>query len=217
MNRRTAGLLLLYGLIFVACSGDYDKAATDTPEAELGQRPSPSAAAEAGQEGGPPRSGSGSPGDPDPETGAGAAGEPSVASPPLQSSAPSTPSDPPAYGGFSPVEGAPPASRSETPDRSGALLIRLSRGIALPQTGPTGTMMGFHVEYRFERAVPGSSEPYVLVIQRASGDPYRQPVRLASEGSLDGFVPQWRPEQGPFQAHIEDQSGRRLSRSLPLR
>jgi len=78
-------------------------------------------------------------------------------------------------------------------------------------------MMGFHLEYRFERGSPAEQGPCVLVIERARGVPFRQEVQLRDEGSLQGFVPGWRPEEGPFSAHFEDRQGNRLSPSLPLR
>jgi hypothetical protein len=114
----------------------------------------------------------------------------------------------------------PPASHVEGARTSRSAVsrsIRLSSGVALAQTGPTGTMMGFHVDYRFVQGRPDPSGQYVLVIERARGEPMRQPVRLQAQGSLEGFVLQWRPEHGPFQARIEDAQGTRLSKDLPLR
>jgi hypothetical protein len=78
-------------------------------------------------------------------------------------------------------------------------------------------MMGFHVDYRFEQGRPDPSGQYVWVVERARGEPMRQPVRLQAEGSLEGFALQWRPDDGPFQARIEDGEGNPLSQALSLR
>jgi len=94
--------------------------------------------------------------------------------------------------------------------------IQLSTGVALAQTGPEGTMMGFSAIYQFVHGQPHPSIPYVWVIQRAQGTPARIPVRLNAEGNLLTYRP-WRPEEGPFQAHFEDQSGTRLSDPIDLR
>lgn len=98
--------------------------------------------------------------------------------------------------------------------------IGLSAGVALPQTGPTGTMMSFSVDYRFIRGEPHSSPRYIWVIERANGEPLGHIARLATKGTLQTFILQWRPEQGPFRTHIEEMSAdgstRRVSRSVPL-
>jgi hypothetical protein len=56
-----------------------------------------------------------------------------------------------------------------------------------------------------------------LVIEPAKGPPARIKVLLSSKGTLQGFAVGWRPEHGPFEGHLEDTSGNRLSDSLPLR
>ena len=95
--------------------------------------------------------------------------------------------------------------------------IRLSAGVALPQSLPMGTVMSFSVDYQFTQGQPNPSWQYVWVIEPARGEPVRQDVRLTDQGTLPAFVQQLRPEHGPFQTHIEDSSGNRLSRSVPLR
>lgn len=94
--------------------------------------------------------------------------------------------------------------------------IRLSVGVALPQTGPKGILMSFSVDYEFTEGEPSSSA-YVWVIERAHGSPTRQPVKLSRQGNLPILINGWRPEDGPFQTHIEDRSGNRLSVSIELR
>lgn len=93
--------------------------------------------------------------------------------------------------------------------------IRLSAGVALPQTGPDGTLMSFSVDYRLVQGDPAPE--YVWVIERAKGVPARQKVKLGRQGNLPILLPGWRPEEGPFHTHIEDGAGKRLSESLPLR
>ena len=95
--------------------------------------------------------------------------------------------------------------------------IRLSAGVALAQTLPTGTAMGFSVDYEFTEGRPNPSSPYFLVIEPAKGPPARIKVLLNSKGTLQGFAVGWRPEHGPFEGHLEDASGNWLSPSISLR
>jgi len=95
--------------------------------------------------------------------------------------------------------------------------IRLSAGVALAQTLPAGTAMGFSVDYEFTEGQPNPTSQYVWVIEPGKGPPVKFMVRLSSKDNLLTFVPKWRPENGPFQTHLEDARGNRLSDSLPLR
>jgi len=95
--------------------------------------------------------------------------------------------------------------------------IRLSGGVALAQTLPTGTAMGFSVDYQFAQGGPNSSSRYLWVVEPSKGPPAKMDVRLQERGTLQTFVLQLRPEHGPFKSHIEDGNGSRLSRSIPLR
>lgn len=112
---------------------------------------------------------------------------------------------------------SPPAP-SATPQSSASvqLPIRLSTGVALPQTGPEGTLMSFSVDYHFDQGDPNPAG-YSLVIERTQGAPARRSVRLAKQGELPILVPGWRPEDGPFHAHIEDLNGNRISQLIDLR
>ena len=94
--------------------------------------------------------------------------------------------------------------------------IKLSAGVALPQSLPTGTAMGFSVDYQFIGGRPGPS-PYLWVIQPGNGQTAKQPVQLQPQGTLQVFILQFRPENGPFHTHIEDAQGNRLSPSLLLK
>jgi hypothetical protein len=94
--------------------------------------------------------------------------------------------------------------------------IKLSAGVALPQSMPAGAAMSFSVDYRFTEGLPAAT-PYVWVIERSWGEPAKVPVTLDDrEGNLMTFVPQWRPNDGPFQAHLEDNQGRPLSDTVEL-
>ena len=99
--------------------------------------------------------------------------------------------------------------------------IRLSAGVALPQTGPTGRLMSFSIDYQFTHGGPTPEVRYVWVIERTKGKPAAQLVRLKDKGTLRAFIPGWRPEEGPFQTYVEelakDGSRRRISRAVSLR
>ena len=127
--------------------------------------------------------------------------EPAIAPQPMPSRSAAAPSDP-----------SPPISPG--PQQPS---IDLSAGVALPQSLPVGTVMSFSVDYEFTRGQPNPSSPYAWVIIPAKGRPVRQPVPLKPRGTLQGFVQGLRPEHGPFQTHIEDVSGNRLSQTVPLR
>lgn len=107
-----------------------------------------------------------------------------------------------------------PQSPSAQPNKTP---IQLSAGVALPQSLPTGTAMGFSVDYKFVGGRPDPAMQHFWVIQPAKGKAVRQPVRLKAQGTLEGFVMELRPENGPFQTYVEDKDGARLSQSCPLR
>jgi len=109
-----------------------------------------------------------------------------------------------------------PAAKKRGRQSSG-MTIQLSAGTALAQTLPTGTAMGFSVDYEFVSGQPESSAKYFLIIKPASAQSAKQPVELSPQGTLQGFAQQLQPHDGPFQAHIEDENGAKLSESLALR
>ncbi len=76
--------------------------------------------------------------------------------------------------------------------------------------------MSFSVDYQFTQGEPGSSE-YSWVIERAAGPPATEMVRLERQGTLVVVMPGWRPEEGPFQSHLEDQQGVRVAATLKMR
>jgi len=138
-----------------------------------------------------------------------------------QASAPSVPPSQTDAVGQTPVEPVAPKPRPapSTPSRpapSQRPAIKLSAGVAVPQSLPTGTAMGFSVDYQFIAGRPASS-PYAWVIQPGKGQVAKQPVQLQPQGNLRMFIPQFRPENGPFRTHIEDARGNRLSPSMLLK
>jgi len=152
------------------------------------------------------------------------AAPPQAASP--RAAAPGKPSGP-----VQPVAGSPGQTSpgAPTPATSGLavsgaprpgkafLPVQLSAGVALPQTLPDGTAMGFSIDYQFTQGQPEPAGRYYWVVERTQGPPARQPVRLEARGTLQQFITDFRPEHGPFQTHLEDGRGSRLSASAPLR
>jgi hypothetical protein len=94
-----------------------------------------------------------------------------------------------------PAAAPPVANQPQTP------AVELSTGVALPQTGPTGILMAFSVDYVFTPG-PNPSVQYGWVIQRRRGQPIVQPVTLKQKGTLELLAPGWRPEEGPFQCFL---------------
>lgn len=110
-----------------------------------------------------------------------------------------------------------PSVGSTAAPKSAAISIRLSAGVALPQSLPSGTAMGFSVDYEFVSGQPDASARYFWVIKSAQGRAVKQGVHLDRRGTLQGFVLEFQPEQGPFQSSLEDAQGRKLSELVPLR
>ena len=200
MPRSRAGVsLILCGLAAWAaagCSGDYDN-------------PTP-------RESAPTSAGSGGTSAPaDEQDTPREAGSDEAARPPKSESPKAASKNPP-------PKATPPSSATQkSPTRSAprpqATPIQLSAGVALPQSLPTGTAMGFSVDYRYVGGRPDPSTQYLWVIQPSKGQPVAQPVQLKLQDTLQGFVPQLRPEHGPFDTFIATQDGTRLSKSLRLK
>jgi len=96
---------------------------------------------------------------------------------------------------------APPgaAPSGGTPQQ---FIVRLSAGVALPQSLPTGTAMGMSVDYVLQGALPTSAVATVWVIESAQGASVEVPVRLNAQGNLMTFVTDMRPEHGPFRSYL---------------
>ncbi len=113
---------------------------------------------------------------------------------------------------------APPAPPQTPPAARPS--IQLSTGVALAQTGPNGTLMSFSVDYEYSPGEADTSSGQVWVIERAHGASARVPVQLSTQAghpSLQTLIDRWRPEDGPFQSHLEDRRGNRISESIEMR
>ena len=113
------------------------------------------------------------------------------------------------------------AAPAAVPDAQGPLYaVHLSAGVALPQTLPNGTAVGFSVDYQFKKGGSETQDKYVWIIQRRKGEPDIAPVNLAAKGTLQKFLP-WRPEQGPFESYVaeivEGGSHKAISKRVPMR
>jgi len=79
---------------------------------------------------------------------------------------------------------------------------KLKTGIALPQTLPNGTQIGFSVDYRFRTYTPDPQAQYVWEIRQGNGSVEQLAVQITGKkGTLNQFLPV-RPEQGPFSSRI---------------
>lgn len=122
----------------------------------------------------------------------------------------------------SPSTSSPSTGSVSTGGASNQPLIRLSAGVALPQTGPEGTLMSFSVDYQFTRGTPEPSSTYLWIIERQDGPPVELPVRpIEFRGTMQALAGSWRPEQGPFRARFDEVtaagSRRPVSASVDLR
>lgn len=165
-----------------------------------------------------------SPTDPGPAVGESDVPPPPPPPPAAQSPAPvASTASPPASASSTGLPSPSPASPATTDDTSKpsqavsavAQSVRLSMGVALPQTGPEGILMSFSVEYDAPPSTSRSAE-YVWVIERKHGTPFKQPVRMSGHDTLIVLINGWRPTEAPFQTHIEDRQGNRLSPSIEL-
>ena len=114
---------------------------------------------------------------------------PSISSSPPAPVPPSAPSPPPAS---SAVTSPPAAKQSVATPSQGAVppSIRLSMGVALPQTGPDGILMSFSVDYRAPPSIAKSqanktnAPDYIWVIQRRT-------ARHSSRPSISADIIRW--------------------------
>lgn len=108
----------------------------------------------------------------------------------------------------------------ESPQADDGVFFHLTTGVALAQTLPTGTAMGFSVDYRLARgAIHPDAEYYWVIASRSQGKAVLR-GRPDRQGALRTFVSQFRPEHGPFETYLEEVyagARRRVSKVLPLR
>ena len=108
-------------------------------------------------------------------------------------------------GSNSAQRGGSPLARPGVASSGGAppqFFARLSAGVALPQSLPTGTAMGMSVDYVLLDALPTSAVQTVWVIESAQGASEDVPARLDARGNLMTFVTDMRPEHGPFRSYL---------------
>jgi hypothetical protein len=85
--------------------------------------------------------------------------------------------------------------------------LRLSVGIALPQTLPDGTQVGVSVDYKLISGSLNSSAKYVWVIESRQGQTAMEVKLSPRGGNLAGYLPlSIRPEDSPFKAWIDEVS-----------
>jgi hypothetical protein len=109
-----------------------------------------------------------------------------------------------------PADSPPAASPPESTTSSSSAAepakryIRLSVGLALPQTLPDGTQVGVSVDYKILGSLKPSAK-YLWVVQSAKNEVTME-VKLSQQGgNLANFLPyEIRPEHGPFKARIDE-------------
>ncbi|HUE71603.1 MAG TPA: hypothetical protein VMP01_12025 [Pirellulaceae bacterium] len=104
----------------------------------------------------------------------------------------------------------PAGSQSPPAAVRGTASIRLSAGVAVPQSLPMGTVMGMSVDYAIDGPLNNSSR-YVWVVSSQAGENVEVAMQPKVTGTLQLFFLKLRPENGPFNCHIDEISpgGRR--------
>ena len=106
-----------------------------------------------------------------------------------------------------PATAQPTPTQTTSTDSAGKPTIRLSVGIALPQTLPDGTQIGVSVDYKLTSGALNPSAKYVWVIESRQGQTAMQVQISPQGGNLASFLPiEIRPGDGPFKAWIEEVS-----------
>ena len=82
--------------------------------------------------------------------------------------------------------------------------FRLKAGVAVPQSLPTGTAMGMSVDY--QAGGLNQSSRYVWVVTSEGGGNVEQAFQPRTQGTLQTFFLDLRPEHRPFNSHIEEVS-----------
>lgn len=112
-----------------------------------------------------------------------------------------------------------PVSSGSTASGSTKVAVRLRTPTALPQTLPSGTAIGFSVDYVFESGEPSYQSEYAWIITNGRGEKVMIPVELKREGVLQHFV-SWRPRDKPFKSVLAEKpaSGppREISRTVDM-
>lgn len=127
-------------------------------------------------------------------------------------------------GGSATPAASTPSTAAETPgtDSTSKPSIRLSVGIALPQTLPDGTQVGVSVDYKLIKGQLNKSAKYIWVIETGRGETGMEVELKPQGGNLANFLPiSIQPGDGPFKARIDEVSTSgsrtRVSNVEPLR
>ena len=121
-------------------------------------------------------------------------------------------------GGAKPTVEEPTKPRTPRPvDTNDKSPVRLSAGSAQPQQTPAGPAMSFSIDYQVTQSLNTSARS-LLIIEGGNGKRSGQPTQLERSGTLTVLVNGWKPEDGPFDAHIEEVSrdGKRRPLSVPI-
>lgn len=121
-------------------------------------------------------------------------------------------------GGAKPTAERPAKPRTPRPvDLNDKSPVRLSAGAGQPQQTPAGPAMSFSVEYQVTQSLNTSARS-LLVIETGNGKRSGQPTQLERSGTLKVLVNGWKPEDGPFEAYVEEVSrdGKRRPLSVPV-
>lgn len=121
-------------------------------------------------------------------------------------------------GGAKPTAEVPAKARTPRPvDPNDKSPVRLSAGSAQSQQTPAGPAMSFSIDYQVTQSLNASARS-LLIIEGQSGKRSGQPTQLERSGTLTVLVNGWKPEDGPFDAHVEEVSrdGRRRPLSVPI-
>jgi hypothetical protein len=108
----------------------------------------------------------------------------------------------PPAGAVAQVPGATTPTAVPVATALSATQVSLSAGVALPQSLPQGTVMGFSVDYEFSGGGPVSGRRYLMVIQPRGGTAAEVEFQPAASGNWTAFVPELGPNQAPFTAQV---------------
>ena len=100
---------------------------------------------------------------------------------------------------------APSPSSPSSPSNSSGIArvpeVRMLRPVAVPQSLPTGTAMGFRVDYQFLTDFYPQAQ-YGLIIQPPKGNAVGLPVKLQQQGNVSHFVTEWGPMSGVYKLQL---------------
>jgi hypothetical protein len=115
-------------------------------------------------------------------------------------------SAPPAVSPPAPVQtkpAVPPIDGSPAPPPIQTRRIRLSAGVALPQTLPEGTTVMCSMDYEWTEGGPQQECEYVWVVELGNGQRVAIPANVSKRrGTIQTILHGIRPDQGPFKGAV---------------